>query len=227
MFHMRRITIIIVNSKDGDLDPHNSEALDIQFYPWDGLSEINGLNGFIWAFVDATKSATRGFEICQRLRSMAQTASAQIVLTLNQNDEETRRQAKVAGANLCISNPVNRKQMINMVTSFSWHDDVKDEPARLEFSDLVIDVLALQARWQGKPVALMPNEFHLLRFFVQHPGRVYTRTQIINMLGKQKEWVDERTVDAWVGRLRKHLKAAGAPNILRTVRSFGFILDLP
>jgi two-component system, OmpR family, phosphate regulon response regulator PhoB len=224
---MRRITIIVANLQDEHFHPHNCEALDIRFFPWSGLTQVPSFKGPIWVFIDGSNDLTHALELCRRLRSMAQTASAHVVLTLSQNDEETRRQAKVAGANLCISNSVNRKQMINMVTSFSWHDEVKDEPACLEFSDLVIDVLALQALWKGKPVALMPNEFHLLRFFVQHPGRVYTRTQIINMLGKQKEWVDERTVDAWVGRLRKHLKAAGAPNILRTVRSFGFILDLP
>jgi two-component system phosphate regulon response regulator PhoB len=73
----------------------------------------------------------------------------------------------------------------------------------------------------------MPNEFRLLRYFVEHPGRVFTRSQLISALGKQEPAVDERTVDVWIGRLRRALRAAGAGNPLRTVRSLGYVFDVP
>ena len=79
----------------------------------------------------------------------------------------------------------------------------------------------------GKAVDLMPNEFRLLRFLVEHPGRVFTRSQLIAALGKHDAPVDERTVDVWIGRLRRALRSSGAGDMLRTVRSVGYVLDLP
>lgn len=73
----------------------------------------------------------------------------------------------------------------------------------------------------------MPNEFRLLRYFIEHPGRVFTRLQLMAALGKQEPPVDERTVDVWIGRLRRALRKAGAGEPLRTVRSLGYILDEP
>jgi two-component system phosphate regulon response regulator PhoB len=92
---------------------------------------------------------------------------------------------------------------------------------------LDIDIAAFQARWHGKPIPLMPNEFRLLRYFVEHPGRVFTRSQLIAALGKHDGPIDERTVDVWVGRLRRALRVAGAGDMLRTVRSLGYVLDQP
>ena len=71
----------------------------------------------------------------------------------------------------------------------------------------------------------MPNEFRLLRFLVEHPGRVFTRQQLIQALGKHDAPIDERTVDVWVGRLRRALVNHGVAHELRTVRSLGYVLD--
>lgn len=100
-------------------------------------------------------------------------------------------------------------------------------PDLARLGEITIDLAAYQARWRGKPLVLMPNEFRLLRFFVEHPGRVFTRGQIIAALGKQDPPIDQRTVDVWIGRLRRQLRAAGADCSLRTVRSLGYVLDLP
>ncbi|MEY4721555.1 MAG: hypothetical protein RIQ46_1280, partial [Pseudomonadota bacterium] len=86
---------------------------------------------------------------------------------------------------------------------------------------------AFQARFAGKVVPLMPNEFRLLRYLSEHPGRVFTRSQLIAALGKQEMPMDERTVDVWIGRLRRSLRAAGGGEMLRTVRSLGYVLDTP
>ena len=100
-------------------------------------------------------------------------------------------------------------------------------PALTQFGEITVDLAAYQARWRGKPLALMPNEFRLLRFFVENPGRAFTRSQIIAALGKRDPVIDERTVDVWIGRLRRALRATGDGNPLRTVRSLGYVLDYP
>ena len=85
---------------------------------------------------------------------------------------------------------------------------------------------SLEVRVGGKPLVLPPNEFRLLLFFAENPNRVMTREQLIAGLGKQEPAIDERTVDVWVGRLRRALRQAGAGNPLRTVRSLGYVFDL-
>ena len=79
--------------------------------------------------------------------------------------------------------------------------------------------------WARQPLNLRPNEFRLLHFFAQHPDRVLTRTDLIEALGKQEPPIDERTVDVWIGRLRRALRIVGAGERVRTVRSLGYVYD--
>jgi len=100
------------------------------------------------------------------------------------------------------------------------------EPTRrLRHGDLVIDPVAFAARYNGKLLVLRPNEFRLLAFFVANPDRVFSRTELIENLGKDSGLIDERTVDVWTGRLRRALREQGAPDPLRTVRALGYVLD--
>jgi two-component system phosphate regulon response regulator PhoB len=105
----------------------------------------------------------------------------------------------------------------------------RSDPAgmrRIEHGPLVINLGALQARWLDRPIVLRPNEFRLLRFFAENPNRVLSRAELIAGLGKGEAPIDERTVDVWIGRLRRALKAAGAGHPLRTVRQMGYVFDL-
>lgn len=89
----------------------------------------------------------------------------------------------------------------------------------------VIDLPAHRARWCGRPLALRPNELRLLAMLAQHPDRLLTRSQLIAMLGKGCGGIDLRTVDVWIGRLRRALREQGAPDVVRTVRSLGYVFD--
>ena len=116
--------------------------------------------------------------------------------------------------------------MLDRVLSVQLPDH--EAPARtLKLGDLTLDLAALQVRWKDKPVQLMPNEFRLLRYLMEQPGHVFSRTQLITALGKHGQPIDERTVDAWVSRLRRALREVGAGYPLRTVRSMGYVLDRP
>lgn len=99
------------------------------------------------------------------------------------------------------------------------------QSGRLIHGDLAIDMVAFAARFRGRLLALRPNEFRLLAFFVANPDRVFSRRELIESLGKDGELLDERTVDVWTGRLRRALKEQGAPDPLRTVRARGYVLD--
>jgi two-component system phosphate regulon response regulator PhoB len=100
-----------------------------------------------------------------------------------------------------------------------------DTSKRVELGNLAIDFAAYRARWKNKPLELGPNEFRLLCHFACHPDQVHTRSSLIAHLGKNCELIDERTVDVWVGRLRRSLRKQGADAPLRTVWSIGYVYD--
>ena len=185
------------------------------------------LDGPAWAFVDWLLPEMSGIEACRRLRCDPPTAQCRITMVLDGEDRDDRRWALAAGANDYMAGPLTRTAILDRVLAISLQPDDATLTRTIALGELSIDVVAFQARWQDRPIPLMPNEFRLLRYFVEHPGRVFTRTQLIAALGKQEPAVDERTVDVWIGRLRRALRTAGAGEALRTVRMLGYVLDRP
>ena len=122
--------------------------------------------------------------------------------------------------------PLTRTAVLDRVLALQSRGTERLAPRRFDCGALTIDMAALQARWAGTPIVLRPNEFRLLRFLAENPGRVLTREDLIAGLGKREPAIDERTVDVWIGRLRRAIKAAGGGNPLRTVRSAGYVFDV-
>ncbi|MGL5837484.1 MAG: winged helix-turn-helix domain-containing protein [Sphingorhabdus sp.] len=91
--------------------------------------------------------------------------------------------------------------------------------------DLLVDTVAMLVRYRGQRIIFAPNEFRLLAHFTANPDRVFTRGALIDALGKHQKGIDERTVDVWIGRIRRVLKGRGVPDRLRTVRSMGYVYD--
>ena len=129
------------------------------------------------------------------------------------------------GADDYMVGPLTRNALLDRVLGANLGEQDSAGIRVVTQGEMMVDVAAFQARFQGKPISLMPNELRLLRYFIEHPGRVFSRTQLISALGKQEPPVDERTVDVWIGRLRRALKGVGAGNPLRTVRSLGYVFD--
>ena len=185
------------------------------------------VEGPVRAFVDWVMDDLAGLEMCRRLRADARMAEAHVTMVLEEDDPEDRRRALRAGADDYIVGPVDRTAILDRVLAVQTHRQMRHAAQRFEIGDLTIDMTALQARWLGEPIVLRPNEFRLLRFFAENANRVMGREEIIAGLGKQDPAIDARTVDVWIGRLRRALKAAGAGNPLRTVRSLGYVFDAP
>ena len=185
------------------------------------------VEGPVWAFVDWVMEDLAGLEMCRRLRADPRTRDAHITMVLEEDDQEDRRRALRAGADDYIVGPLDRTSVLDRVLALQSQQQARSSASRFELGELTIDMAALQARWAGRPIALRPNEFRLLRFLAENPNRVLTRQELIAGLGKQEPSIDERTVDVWIGRLRRALKTAGAGNPLRTVRSLGYVFDAP
>ena len=222
---MRKIDILLTSEIEGGNAPFSHGDIQIRFHKWTSQNGLPLFDGSLWAFVDWMLPDISGLEVCRRLRSDPVTSDAHITMVLDDPDPESRRRALKSGADDYMPGPVDRGALLDRVLSINLYecDDMGTPP--LYVGDLVIDAAAFRARWKGKPIDLRPNEFRLLRYFVEHPGRVFSRQQLIAALDKQEPPIDERTVDVWIGRLRRALKNAGAGNPLRTVRSRGYVYD--
>lgn len=184
------------------------------------------VDGPMWAFVDWVMDDLAGLEMCRRLRADPRTGEAHVTMVLEEDDADDRRRALKAGADDYLVGPLSRTVVLDRVLALQSRHGVRHATQRFEMGPLVIDMAALQARWNGEPIMLRPNEFRLLRYFAENPNKVLSREDLINGLGKREPPIDERTVDVWIGRLRRAIKAAGGGNPLRTVRSLGYVLDL-
>lgn len=224
---MRRIDILLTSEIEGGFASFVHGDLEIHIHHWKTMRDLPLIEGSLWVFVDWVLEDISGLELCRRFRCDPATAQAHITMILDDDDNDARRRALRAGADDYMVAPVNRTAILDRVLSLRTHDYESNTLRSITLGDLTMDLSGFQARWCGKRVALMPNEFRLLRYLAEHPGRVFTRSQLISALGKQEPPVDERTVDVWIGRLRRALREAGAGDLLRTVRSLGYVLDHP
>lgn len=183
------------------------------------------IDGRLWCFIDWLLPETSGLEMCRRLRDLPATAHSHITMVLEEDDSEARRRALRAGADDYLIGPLTPEVLVERLQRYRSGSVSGKPTARLTHGDLALDLAAHQVRWRGKPIPLRPNEFRLFVHFVEHPDQVFSRTSLIAMLGKDGLAIDERTVDVWVGRLRRALRAHGVPDPLRTVRSMGYVLD--
>lgn len=183
------------------------------------------LTGPGFAFVDWLLPELSGLELCRQLREAEQTRGIHITLVLESSDAEVRRRALAAGADDYIIGPLTADALLGRIDASTMEGPRNGGGPRLRHGDLTIDLAGFQARYQGRLLPLRPNEFRLLVHFVEHPDQVFSRTALIDRLGKDTDEIDERTVDVWIGRLRRGLRAHGVPDPLRTVRSLGYVLD--
>jgi two-component system phosphate regulon response regulator PhoB len=177
-------------------------------------------------FVDWLLPAMSGLEMCRRLRADPATQDAHVVLVLESADPDAMRRALRAGADDYLVGPLDAEHLLAAVTSkLPAAEREAGEAHRI--GALAIDRAARQVRWHGRPIPLRPAEFDLLAHFVTHPDRVFSRTALIDEVGKDARRLDPRTVDVWVGRLRRALTSHGVPDPLRTVRPLGYVFDSP
>ena len=179
-----------------------------------------------WCFVDWLLDEMSGLEICRRLRTAAQTRGSHITMVLDGEDPVARSRALAAGADDYMRGPLTPQALAERLRFYTGAGQEAPVPLRSPIG-LTLDPSAFQVRWHGQLIPLRPREFRLLELFLARPDRLLSRDRIIALLGNEGEIGDERTVDVWVGRLRRTLEAHGVGKVLRTVRSMGYVFDTP
>lgn len=224
---MHHVDVLLTSEPAGGMAAFRHDGLHVDFHLVSRWLDLPLITGALWAFVDWTTPGMSGLEICRRLRCDPLSAKAHVTVILERSDEDCRRRALRAGADDYIVGPVTRSLLLDRIMSAQLHERGVASERFIVLGGLSMDLAAFRVSWNGVPVPLMPNEFRLLRYLTEHHGRVFTRSQLIAALGKHEAEIDERTVDVWVGRLRRALRDAGAGGLLRTVRSLGYVLDTP
>jgi two-component system phosphate regulon response regulator PhoB len=167
-----------------------------------------------------------GIEVCRRIRGKSETRNMPIILLTARGEESDRIRGLDTGADDYLTKPFSMSELIARIRAVLRRIRPGLADDRLNHGDIVIDRVAHRVRRAGNEIHLGPTEFRLLDHLMQHPGRVFSREQLLDAVWGSDVYVEARTVDVHVGRLRKALNVEGTVNPIRTVRSAGYSLDL-
>ena len=166
-----------------------------------------------------------GIEVCRRLRRKASTAQVPIIMLTARGEESDRIRGLETGADDYVTKPFSPRELLARVGAVLRRVRPALASEQVAYADLEMDVGAHRVRRAGRRVQLGPTEFRLLRHFMENPGRVYSREQMLDAVWSHDTEIDARTVDVHVRRLRRALNEGGLPDVIRTVRSAGYSLD--
>jgi two-component system, OmpR family, phosphate regulon response regulator PhoB len=183
-------------------------------------------NGRLWCFIAHDADDKVGMELCQKLRAASNTMHSHITILLKDNAANLRQAALHAGADDYIVGELSEEHILERIQLDDTRVTPENGPStQLVHGELRVDLAAYRVHYNDSKIFLPLNEFRLLVHFMQNPDRLLTRAYLIDVIGRRNHVVDERTVDVWVGRLRRILSRNGVPDPLRTVRSMGYVFD--
>ncbi len=166
-----------------------------------------------------------GIEVCRRLRRMPDTANVPIIMLTARGEEEDRVRGLETGADDYVTKPFSPRELVARVGAVlrRVRPALAGEP--LNHGDIAMDTVSYKVRRDGETIPLGPTEFRLLKHFLEHPGRVFSRERLLDSVWGHDSDIEPRTVDVHIRRLRKALNKGGKQDIIRTVRSAGYALD--
>ena len=165
-----------------------------------------------------------GIEVCRRLKSKSETRNVPIIMLSARSEEVDRVRGLETGADDYVIKPYSVVELMARVRSQLRRTRPATVGQRLEFDDIVLDAETHKVTRAEKPLKLGPTEFRLLSTFMEKPGRVWSREQLLDRVWGRDIYVDTRTVDVHIGRLRKALCQHGGQDPVRTVRGAGYAL---
>ena len=166
-----------------------------------------------------------GIELCRRLRARPQTRQMPVIMLTARGEESERVRGLATGADDYIVKPFSVPELQARVRALLRRAAPERMASILTFGELELDRDKRRVARAGEPIELGPTEYRLLEFFLEHPGRVFSREQLLDSVWGRDIYIDERTVDVHIGRLRKLLNTGRAADPIRTVRGAGYALD--
>ena len=166
-----------------------------------------------------------GIELCRRLRRMPETGNVPIIMLTARGEEADRIRGLETGADDYVTKPFSPRELVARVGAVLRRVRPALAGEQLSYADLEMDIVGHKVRRGGETVPLGPTEFRLLRHFLEHPGRVFSRERLLDRVWGHDSDIELRTVDVHIRRLRKAINVGGKTDIIRTVRSAGYALD--
>lgn len=163
-----------------------------------------------------------GVEYARELKSAAQTKDLPVIMVTARAEEEDKIRGLNIGCDDYVSKPFSFPELIARINAVMRRSMPGGEEERLAVAGLQVDAASQRVTAKGEPVKLGPTEYRLLHFFISHPERVYTREQVLDRVWGQSVYVEERTVDVHIRRLRKALEPHGYDGMIQTVRGTGY-----
>ncbi len=165
-----------------------------------------------------------GIEVCRRIKADPQSRTIPIIMLSARSDEDDRVRGLETGADDYVTKPYSVAELMARVRTQLRRTRPATVGERLAFEDIILDAAEHRVFRAGHALHLGPTEFRLLSTLMEKPGRVWTREQLLDRVWGRDIYVDTRTIDVHVGRLRKALMAHGGENPVRTVRGAGYAL---
>ncbi|MTI07279.1 phosphate regulon transcriptional regulatory protein PhoB [Roseibium denhamense] len=166
-----------------------------------------------------------GIELCRRLRAREDTERLPVIMLTARGEEAERIRGLSTGADDYVVKPFSVPELMARVRAILRRVSPEVVSTMLRSGDIELDRETHRVRRNGKEIHLGPTEFRLLDFLMTSPGRVFSREQLLDGVWGHDVYVDERTVDVHVGRLRKALNKGKAKDPIRTVRSAGYAFN--
>ncbi len=166
-----------------------------------------------------------GIELCRRLRNRAETSRVPIIMLTARGEETERVRGLATGADDYVVKPFSTPELMARVKALLRRSKPEVIASKLSVSGIDLDREAHRVHRNGRELKLGPTEFRLLEYLMQAPGRVLSRSQLLDGVWGQDIYVDDRTVDVHVGRLRKAINRGKEPDPVRTVRGAGYSIE--
>jgi len=163
-----------------------------------------------------------GLDFAKRLRKSPDTRHIPIIMLTARTEEMDKVKGLDVGADDYITKPFSTRELVARIKAVLRRSQNENDKGIIEIEGLSLDSETYRVSARGVSIDISPTEFRLLHFFISHPERVYTRTQLLDQVWGQNVYVEERTVDVHIRRLRKTLQPYGFDNLIQTVRSVGY-----
>jgi two-component system phosphate regulon response regulator PhoB len=166
-----------------------------------------------------------GIELCRRLRARPETQRLPIIMLTARGEESERIRGLSTGADDYVVKPFSTPELMARVKAMLRRARPEIVASVLKVGELELDRETHRVYRNGREIKLGPTEFRLLEFFLQAPGRVFSRAQLLDGVWGEDIYVDDRTVDVHIGRLRKSINIGKMRDPIRTVRGAGYSLE--
>ena len=172
--------------------------------------------------LDWTLNNSDGIEVLQYIRRHHRTKDLPVMMLTAKTEETARVSAFRHGADDFVCKPFSREEVLLRIEAILRRSQPKGEITRYGFGQLSLDAISYRINYKGELVDLCGVEFKLVKFFMAHPDRVFSRAQLLDKVWQRSGYVEERTVDVHIMRIRAALRNAGCPECIQTVRGLGY-----